>query len=300
MLAIVIVNYRTAAMTLDCIRSLAPQVEELGDVRVVVVDNGSADGSAQFIQEEAHRECWNWITVVSLPMNVGFAAGNNRGLEQIGSCEYVLLLNSDTLVHDGCLLHCMMAMRANPKIGAMSCLLLNTDGSPQVTARRFSPPARQIVCALGLPWRLPRLFGWADPQDAWDRTTTRRDVDWIGGAFMFCRADLLHELKGFDEDFFFYGEDYHLCHRIHRAGYRIVYDPSVSITHLGGGSSNVRLLARPEKSRHEWRGRYLIYRKCYGRIAEWCLRVLDTVNYTIVAMCDAVRGRRSQWKPVRP
>lgn len=293
-LAVIIVNFRTPTLTLDCLSALAPQIEQLPGARVIVVDNGSGDGSVPILQAEGDRRHWNWLEVLPLPVNLGFAAGNNRGITQAGDVEYVLLLNSDTIVHEGCLAHCMNVMRNEPMIGAMSCLLLNSDGSPQVTARRFSPPTRQYVCALGLPWRLPWMFSWADPEDSWDRRSVRRDVDWIGGAFLFCRGDLLRTLGGFDEDFFFYGEDYELCHRIHRAGYRIHYDPRVAITHLGGGSSDPALLPSPFKQRHEWRGRYLVYRKCHGRIASWVLRGLDVVNYGIANAVHRMRGKRPQ------
>lgn len=292
-LAVIIVNFRTPSMTLDCLRSLAPQVASIAGARVILVDNGSGDGSAALFRNEADLHAWDWLEIVALQKNLGFAGGNNRGLALIGDVEHVLLLNSDTLVHDGCLSHCIDVMRSEPVIGAMSCLLLNRDGSPQVTARRFSPPRRQFACAMGLPWRLPRWFAWADPQDGWDRRTTRRDVDWIGGAFMMCRADMLRQLNGFDEDFFFYGEDYELCHRIQRAGYRVHYDPRASITHLGGGSSDASRLPSPEKMRLIWRGRYLAFRKCHGRVATAVLRGLDLVNYAIAAATERVRGKRA-------
>lgn len=293
-LAVVIVNFRTANVTIDCLRSLEPQINQLPGTRVIVVDNGSSDGSAEQLQQHAARHGWRWLHVTALPQNIGFAAGNNHGMALTGDAEHVLLLNSDTIVHEGCLQHCTDVMRAQPDIGAMSCLLLSSDGSPQVTARRFLPPHRQFVCALGLPWRLPRMFRWADPEDAWDRRATRRDVDWIGGAFMFCRADVLKKLGGFDEAFFFYGEDYELCHRIHHTGYRIHYDPRASITHLGGGSSDPVRLPSSEKQSHAWRARYLVCRKCHGLAASTILRLLDSLNYAAIAVVNRLRGKRKQ------
>lgn len=289
-LAVVILNYRTALMTLNCLESLAPQIEQIPDARVIVVDNASNDGSAEHLRDESAARNWHWLRIITLPTNVGFSAGNNRGLNEIGHSEFVLLLNSDTLVHERCLEHCMQVMRSDQTIGTMSCLLLNREGTPQVTARRFSPPVRQYVCALGLPWRIPSLFGWANPEDKWDRRTTRRDVDWICGAFMFCRADVLKQLGGLDEDFFFYGEDYELCHRIHRAGYRIHYDPAVATTHFGGGSSQIRQ-QNLELLRHSWRGRYLIYRKIHGRVATWILRGIDLANYGGTTLIRRIIGK---------
>ncbi len=290
LLAVIIINFRTPSVTLDCLRSLAPELEAIGGARAILVDNGSGDGSVRLIQEEQTRRRWRWLEVVQLEKNLGFAAGNNQGMARASDAEFVLFLNSDTVVHRGCLSHGVAVMRSEPMIGAMSGLLLNTDGTAQVTARRFSPPARQFPCALGLPWRFPRWFAWADPWEDWDRRTTRRDVDWIGGAFMLCRGELLRRLGGFDEDFFFYGEDYELCHRIHRAGYRIHYDPRAVVTHLGGGSSDDDRLPTPQRLRHMWNGRYLAFAKCHGRLAMMALRAVDLLNYIASAAASRLRG----------
>jgi len=293
-IAAIILNYRTPAMTLDCLRSLAPEAAALAGLKAVVVDNGSGDGSADEMRGEIERNNWHWATVLALPESLGFSAGNNRGLALAGDAEYVLLLNSDTLLHAGCLAHCRQVMQSQPDIGLMSCTLIGRNGRPQATARRFTPPRRQFIAAFGLPWQMRRLFGWADPElNA--LAPQPRDVDWVSGAFMFCRGDLLARLKGLDEDFFFYGEDYELCHRVHKAGFRVHYDPRVSITHLGGGSSDESRLAVTQKTRLAWRGRYMIYRKCHGRLAEGFVRSLDLLNYGGRALVHRLlRGRQAE------
>jgi hypothetical protein len=194
--------------------------------------------------------------------------------------EYILLLNNDTVVHPGTIATCVQAMQADAGIGVMSCLLTNPDGSMQNAARKFPTPVRAIVSSFGLPWKLPRLFGWADIEDAgWDRLKVKRDVDWLGGAFLFIRAAILPMTGFLDENFFFGGEDVEFCHRVWKAGFRCHYDPAASITHIGGQSSG------PETTLPKQQSRYMLQRKCYGLLAAMVLRATD-------ALAGLVRGRK--------
>jgi GT2 family glycosyltransferase len=209
----------------------------------------------------------------------------------------VLLLNSDTLVHEGCLGHCLKVLEEHRDIGAIGCRLLSTDGTAQTMARRFPTPLRQIASSFALPSRFPSLFGWASIEDAsWDRCTVKRDVDWLGGAFLMLRGSLLDRIGLLDEDFFFYGEDVELNHRIHRAGYRRHYDPAVSITHFGGGSSDPERMDTLRRQSEYWRARYLVQRKCYGRWAAALLRAVDLASWglrlTLLRLADRSETRR--------
>jgi GT2 family glycosyltransferase len=224
--------------------------------------------------------------------NYGFAGGNNRGLEAAGYADYTLLLNSDTVAHPGCLAYCRGVMERDAGIGAMSCMLLNKDGSVQNVARRFPSPARVAAVTLGLDSRFPRVFGWADTEDAgWDRRTAARDVDWLGGAFLLIRGSVLARTGPMDESFFFYGEDIEFCHRIRRAGFRCRYDPGASITHFGGGSSDPARLAAKARSVHAWSARYRVQRLCYGRVAAACVRMIDIAGIAARLAWARVRGR---------
>jgi GT2 family glycosyltransferase len=263
-------------------------------VKAVIVDNASGDGSVGQIAEAITGERWSdWASVHEAPRNGGFAYGNNRGWERSTDAEYVLLLNSDTIVAPGCLQHCLSVMERDRLIGAMSCLVLNRDGSVQNVCRRFPNPLNQFLSAIGLPYRWPRFFGWANTEELnWDRRTVARDVDWIGGAFMLLRGDLIRRIGLLDEDFFFYGEDVELCHRIWKAGLRVYYDPGASITHLGGGSSDPSRLAAAQRSLHRWQARYLVQRKCYGAWAAWLVRLIDITAYSLRRLRLALSGQR--------
>jgi N-acetylglucosaminyl-diphospho-decaprenol L-rhamnosyltransferase len=293
-LLIVIVNYRTPELALDCLASLAGQVGQIPGSRVVVVDNASPDSSADILAAALEARQWTaWASLVRSSHNLGFAGGNNLGLKSLrDSDEFVLLLNSDTLAGPAVLSHCRDQMLAQPKIGVMSCLLKNPDGSVQNAARKFPAPIASAAYCLGLPWLAPRAFAWADLEDpSWDRLTTQRDVDWIGGAFMFIRAQLIRTLGGLDEDFFFYGEDLEFCHRAHKAGYRVFYDPATWIVHLGGASSDPSKVAAAQRNVYAWQGKYLVQKKCYGRLAALLARGVDILAYSLRTFKLLIFGR---------
>ena len=292
-LLIVILNYRTPALTLNCLQSIAGVLDEAPGMRVVVVDNGSGDDSPRAIEDAIRINHWPWCELMELPQNLGFAAGNNRGFERLktSDCEWVLVLNSDTIVLPGTLRRSHEVMRADPRIGMMSCRLLNADHSTQNCTRPFPSPIRMILCALGLPWLLPRQFGWADVYDVpVTMLNQKRDCDWIIGAYMFIRRASLEQVGGFDTDFFFYGEDIELCHRFRAAGWRVHYDPAAAIVHLGGGSENLSRAAATGRELHMRQARYLVQRKCYGVFWEHTVRAADRLAAALRKLKARLKG----------
>lgn len=294
-LKIVIVNFRTPDLTIQCLESLRDEVAAIGDAKVMVVENGSGDDSLACVSAAIKNNNWGeWIDLIAHPENLGFAGGNNLGVQHGEQADYVLLLNSDTIVDPGCLQHCLDVMDRESDIGILGCRVKSVDGSLQSMARKFPTPLRTIVSALGLPWRLPRLFRWADTEDAgWDRETTKRDVDWLGGVFMLIRRELLDRTGVLDDDFFFYGEDIEFCHRAKRAGYRRRYDPTVAIMHLGGGSSDPERMPAAKRTVHQWRARYLVQRKCFGRIAAFAVRMTDLMMCGLRLIWLRLTGRKN-------
>lgn len=303
-LLVVIVNFRTPKLTIDCLRTLCPEVPTIpGGMRAVVVENGSGDDSAARLGAAIDEHGWrSWATLAVSDVNRGFSGGNNWGVRQSPPSRHLLLLNSDTLVEPGCLRHCYDRLEADPTIGAMSCHLKNADGSTQIACRRLPTPLRSAITASGLAWRFPRLLGWADTEDpGWDRAAESREVEWIGGAFLWTRGEFYRSTGGLDEDFFFYGEDIEYCHRLRKAGYRIVHDPAVAITHLGGASSRPASQETEMTRINRWTARYLVQRKCYGRPSAWFLRSVDVALHAGRRLGLALLGRRhtEQYAAVR-
>lgn len=280
-LLVVIVNYRTAAVTLDCLRSLEAEVKSFpGVARVVLADNCSPDDSYEVIARAIDAAGWSWCAHFRTAKNGGFSYGNNRAIEhgvaKWGPARHILHLNSDTVVGAGCLAQSLAIMDADPTIGAMSARLLNADGTNQSCTRRFPSPLRLAAISLKLPWLVPGLFG--DLQLEYTglfASPVSRDVDWVAGAYLWMRGDLHAKIGGLSERFFFYGEDVELCHRIHRAGYRVRYEAGPTTTHLGGASSDPTRMAAAARNTMAWQARYMMLGMMYGRSAALFVRATD-------------------------
>ena len=262
-LTVIIVNYKTPGLSIECLRSLEPEINDLPGIQIIIVDNGSGDESCKLIQDSIEHNTWNdWATLVKSDVNLGFAGGCNKGWKSASSTAYLLLLNSDTQIHPGTLYYCYNKMQADKSIGALSCKLLNEDGSVQNVARRFPSPLRLAVASIGLPWKLPVFFEWADTEDLhWNRDSVSRDVDWLGGAFLFLRGNLIKDIGLLDEDFFFFGEDIEICHRIWKAGFRCHYDSATKVTHFGARSSEDVQTKSGWRIRQMWHAKYLVQKK---------------------------------------
>jgi GT2 family glycosyltransferase len=297
-LAVIIINFRTPAYTIDCIASLAPERAGVPGLQVVLVENASGDDSLPRLQAAIRDHAWSdWVTLLPQESNLGFAGGNNAGfrhlLDQPNPPDHVLLLNSDTLVHRGCLKASLARLTAEPDIGILSCMLRNRDGSVQNVCRRFPSPLRETVRAIGLPYVFRGAFEWAELEDAgWNRETTARSVEWVGGAFMLMRTDTVRELGGMDESFFFYGEDIEFCFRMWKNRRRVFFDPAGAITHFGGGSSDATRLANRRKEVLIWKARFHVQRRCYGPLAAAWIRFLYILVFTAKVVWLFLTGRR--------
>lgn len=296
-LLIVIINYRTPRVTLDCLASLAGQIADVPGAGVILIDNASGDDSIPLLADAIQRNGWeSWVTLVPSAVNRGFAGGNNLAFDRLldfPDAQYVLLLNSDTIVQPSVLRYTIEKMDADPSIGILSCLLLNPDQTVQNTARRLPNPLRLAAYSLGLPWSLPKLFAWADLEDpAWDRRGEARDVDWVGGAFMLIRRKVIDRIGGLDTGFFFYGEDAEFCRRAWKNHWKVHYDPAVAVIHLAGASSDPSRVDPRERDALRWQARYLLQRRCYGLAAEIFIRAVDITSSALRYLKLLVRGRK--------
>lgn len=305
-LVVIVVNFETPQLTRDCLESLEKERAIWPHFRVMLVENGSRDDSREILEQAIKARHWaSWVTLISESTNLGFAGGNNAAIRRMLGCEdpstWVLLLNSDTIVHPGALEKAVFRMKQCLEIGVLSCMVRNRDGSVQNVCRRFWRPDREMVKALGLPYRFPRLFGWADPEDmGWNRETTAREVEWIGGAFMLLRVEALRAVGLLDETFFFYGEDVELCLRMRRAGWRVFFDPSGTVTHFGGGSSDESKMAPQHRLELRWEARFCFLRRCYGPVSAAWVRGVYTVAVFLNLLSLTITGRRGEpgWRRI--
>jgi hypothetical protein len=233
-LSIVIVNWNTLQMTRECLESvrMALNGSDAGRItaQVILVDNASADGSADMVAAEFPE-----IALIRNDENRGFAAANNQGFD-IATGRCMLLLNSDTLVHGDALSASVAYLDAHPKVGALGIKALNGDGTTQMTCQQFPTLLNQFLMASGL-WKLkrPKFFGRYHMTD-WARDT-EREVEVISGCYLMLRCEVLERVGALDEDFFFFGEETDWCRRMTDAGWILMFSPLGTFTHYGSVSA---------------------------------------------------------------
>jgi len=205
-LTVVILNWNTCALLEKCLRSLVCPHRGI-DVEIIVVDNASGDNSREMVRREFPQ-----INLIVNRKNIGFGAGNNVALPHARG-RYVLFLNSDTVVMNGALRAMVGYADAHTDIGILGPKLLNGDGSLQYSCRRYPNLATGFFRNTPLGRLFPRnRFATDYLMLDWDHATPR-DVDWVSGAALMMRRELLNHIGAFDEDYYMYCEDVDLCWR---------------------------------------------------------------------------------------
>lgn len=228
-LSILIVNWNTRELLRDCLQSV---YAGLGALRaeVIVVDNASADGSADMVDA-----CFSRATLIRNDANVGFAAANNQAMK-IARGRHLLLLNSDTIVHGDVLSRSVQYLDENSQVGMMGCKVLNADGTTQMTCSRYPSFLNLLLQTTGanrvarIPWlQRYQMLDWQRDDE--------RPVEVVSGCYLMIRRAALDAIGGMDESFFLYGEETDWCRRCADAGWDLRFAPVGTITHFGSGSS---------------------------------------------------------------
>jgi GT2 family glycosyltransferase len=230
-LSIIVVNWNTREMTLACLRSVYAETRST-PFELIVVDNGSHDGSAEAIAAE-----FPGVRLIVESVNHGFARANNLAAQGARG-DYILLLNSDTVVLDRAIDRLVEFARGHPSAKIWGGRTVFADGSVNIgSAWGRLTGWGAVVYATGLSrllWRVP-IF---DPEGlrAWDRSS-EREVDIVSGCFLLVERAFWNELGGFDPAFFMYAEEAELCARARASGARPRVTPAAAIVHHGGGSA---------------------------------------------------------------
>jgi GT2 family glycosyltransferase len=273
-LSIVIVNYNTRQLLDDCLASILAAEAPAGGLEVVVVDNASGDGSQAMVQAK-----YPAVQLIASEVNRGFSVANNLGVG-VANGRTILFLNSDTRVDANALAEPVAYLLAHPEVGALTVRLIYPTGERDPDNHRGFPTPWNAICHFSGLSKLfpdhPRFNGYF--QSYADMSQTH-PVDVIAGSYMLMPMALCRELGGWDETYFFYGEDIDFCYRIHQAGYQIIYYPHVEVLHYKGASSGLRKesaeIARPPKetrvkvAKESVRAMKIFYRKFYRQDYPW-------------------------------
>ncbi|MDQ6927662.1 MAG: glycosyltransferase family 2 protein [Actinomycetota bacterium] len=224
----VIVNYNARDHLVECLRSLRSD----GVDEVVVIDNGSRDGSAAAVARADPQAAF-----MSTGSNLGFGTAANRGVAATDT-EFVMILNPDAIVEPGATKMLVDALDTQPALAVVGPRVENPDGTLYPSARRFP----DLVVAIG-----HAFGGFVRPDNRFTRNykmldqdrTQSSDVDWVSGTCMLARRSAFDQVGGFDESYFMYVEDVDLCWRLSEAGWKIGYEPRARVVHTIGASSEL-------------------------------------------------------------
>jgi len=262
--SIVIVNWNTRDLLSKCLSSVIKEVVGF-QYEVFVIDNNSSDGSARTVHEQ-----FKDVHVIELPSNSGFGRANNVGIA-ISSGRYVCLINSDVLVGRGCLQRLVHYLDENVTVGIVGPKVLNSDGSIQKSWGVYPTLSNAIREVVFLPRSRRCLLNGSIPIR----------VQYVSGCFMLMRSAALSEVGGFDERFFFYGEDVDLCRRFSNAGWLVYLLPKAEIVHYGGASSSkapVAYYLQQVRARLQYWGKH-------GAVSSRLPYLIVLISHQIVRIC---------------
>jgi GT2 family glycosyltransferase len=292
--SIIVVNYCTRQLTLDCLRSIERETRKV-DYEILLVDNASNDGIVEVIGQEMPS-----VRCLPLSANVGFARANNIAAEQAKG-RFLLLLNPDTIVLDGAV-DCLIAFALNnagARIWGGQSLRPDNSIDPTSCWRRVT--LWGVICrtfAIASAFPNSRILN-PEGYGGWDRLSAR-DVDIVCGCFMLIDRDVWDQLNGFDANFFLYGEEADFCLRAARIGARPAFTPDAKIIHYCGASHQVEAekLVRGLSARAELIRRHVPAGQRVSLFIHSLLPLVRFVGYGIAARLtrnDDMLGRAETW-----
>lgn len=234
-LSVIILSYNTKDITDRCLSRLQASVEWCqrrlnNKIEVIVLDNGSSDGSAEMIKEEHPK-----VKLIVSKQNLGFSKGNNKAMKESKN-PYILLLNSDVYLEEDSLYKALAYFRVNKNCDVLGARLNYPTGKLQPSAGNLPNPLNIIFWILGL-WFMPYAF---HPKNR-SFFSKAHQVGWIMGAFFMLKREVFKKTSGFDQELFMHMEEVEWCKRINDLGFKIWYVPQVEVTHLHGASTGFDL-----------------------------------------------------------
>lgn len=260
-LSVIVVNWNTRDLLYQCLTSIYENSTGV-QFEVIVVDNGSTDGSIDMIVRDFPH-----TVLIRNDMNCGFARANNQAIAR-SKGHYILLLNSDAVLLGDSAQSMVHFLDTHPGAGAVGGRLLNPDGSFQSSYNDFPGLFSETLLLAGLSrWLLPGTYP-SYPEGASQEV---RSVDWVGGALLMVRRQAIDGVGLLDEDYFMYSEEMDWCYRMKKGGWEIHYLPQARALHRFAGSAS----RVPEKRRAQlYRSKWLFMKKHHGWLAAMTYRFL--------------------------
>lgn len=243
--SIIIINYNTASLILDCLKSIYSCCD-ISDLEIIIVDNCS-EISDRDILEKGLIVIDNKIKLIKSDTNLGFAGGNNLGAKSAGG-QYLFFLNSDTILNENIFPKIKKIFIEDEKVAIISPKLMNMDGSVQAKSYGPFPSLKYLL--------YKNIFSKTD-------NNFPKIIDWVSGAALFIKKDVFNLIGGWDEHFFLYLEDVDLCWMAHDVGYKVLIDNNSQIIHLQGQSLN----KNTKKQEYYYASQKYLFRKHYGLVA---------------------------------
>ncbi len=282
-LLVVIVNWRSPDLVVECLRSMVEEVASIEGCFVCVVDNASGDGSAETMEQAISANGWrDWACVVRSDRNGGFATGNNLGVREMRNRglrpEYVLLLNPDTLVRPNAFQVLLDFLESHADVGIAGGRSEDPDATPQECCFSFPGMVSEFSTYFGLGL-FDRLARRSLARPGIPEVPT--EVDWVSGAHMMIRWRVFEDIGLMDEGYFLYYEETDFTLRARRAGWRCWHIPQSRIVHLVGQSSGLSSRdARPPRRPGYW----FESRRRYFVLNHGCLYAAITDGLVLIAL----------------
>jgi len=291
-LVVVILNYNVTELTIDCLRSLSSRIQEVPGARVALVENGSGGDALERLRAVIAEHGWGaWVDLIPVHPNRGFTGGNNIAIRAAMAApdppDYFLLLNADTLVHDGALSSLVELMDRVPRAGIAGSQLLDPAGVIQASPFRFQGIASEFDSGLRLGIVSKLLARW------WVVPPTPREacsVEWVSGASMILRRTMLEQVGLLDEGLYTYFDDNDLCLRARRAGWETWYEPKSRVIHLEGASTGITQRVVKRRPTYWFQARQRYYLKNYGAPHTLAIDAAFIAGFSLYRVHSRLRG----------